>query len=108
VRQKPYLLALKRLFEPSLKTRMVKYALGELTETTMEMTLEGSQAAYWINRVGTGVWRTARKQQICRAGHERHIIKPGDRYLDTGERTPDGVWATIKSCQECADAPLTF
>jgi hypothetical protein len=70
---------------------MVKYALGELTETHMEMIIEGTQANYWINRAGTGVWRTARKQQVCRSGRERHVIKAGDRYLDTGERTPDGV-----------------
>jgi hypothetical protein len=85
------------------------FALGELTERQMQtMTFEGTQADYWISRAGTGVWRTARKQQVCRAGHERHVMKPGDRYLDTGERTPDGVWATIKCCEACANATLRF
>ena len=106
VRQVPCLQALKRSLEPDEKTRMIKCALGELMERQMyTTTFEGTQAEYWIKSAGTGVWRTARKEQVCRAGRTRHTIKAGDRYLDTGERTPDGVWATIKCCEACANGP---
>ena len=74
----------------------------------MQTTIRGSAAHYWIHAAHTGVWRKARKPQVCRNGKERHVINAGDLYLDTGERTPDGVWATIKCCEACANAPVGF
>jgi hypothetical protein len=63
-------------------------------------------ADYWINHARSGVWRRARKPQECRNGKQVHVIKAGDRYLDTGEQFPGSVWATIKCCEACANAPL--
>jgi hypothetical protein len=70
-------------------------------------TIRGSMADYWINEAGTGVWRRARKNHLCRGGlrGREHYIMQGERFLDTGERS--GVWATYKCCQTCADSPST-
>lgn len=69
-------------------------------------TIPFSVGHYWVKGAGTGVWRTARKNHLCKGGNRRteHYIMAGERFLDTGERTPDGVWATYKCCQTCADA----
>jgi hypothetical protein len=34
----------------------------------MQATIRGSAAHYWISAAGTGVWRKARKPQVCRNG----------------------------------------
>ena len=75
-----------------------------------QTTIEGSLGQYWIVNAGTGVWRTARANHICRGGERgrEHYIKKGERFLDTGERTPDGVWATYKCCETCANKPCSF
>lgn len=70
----------------------------------MSETYRDSVAHYWIHTAGTGVWRKARKPSVCCHGTERHVINIGDRYLDTGERTAGGVWATYKCCEACANA----
>lgn len=73
-------------------------------------TIPFSTGHYWVNGAGTGVWRTAKKNHICKGGkrpYREHYIKAGERFLDTGERTPDGVWATYKCCQTCADSRAT-
>ena len=64
-------------------------------------TPDSSAAAFWINHVGTGVWRTAHKAHIC-DDRDCAGVHPGDRYLDTGERI--SVWRTHKLCEAHAIA----
>jgi len=60
-----------------------------------------TEAQFWIDR--GGLWRVARKQFRCANHTCKHArILPGTRYVDTNERTQDGVWATMKICPECA------
>lgn len=73
---------------------------------TNQETIPLSIGHYWINDAGTGVWRTAKKNHLCKGGerpYREHYILAGQRFLDTGERTLSGVWATYKCCQTCAD-----
>ena len=67
-------------------------------------TIPFSIGHYWVNEARTGVWRTARKNHICRGGlkNGEHYIIKGERFLDTGENS--GVWATYKCCRKCADS----
>lgn len=63
--------------------------------STSQATKPGSRADFWIYEAGTGVWRTARRPLRC-CECKKNTIQPGDRYLDTGERS--GTWATFKVC----------
>jgi len=65
-----------------------------------------TEAQFWIAR--GGLWRTARRPSRCanRACHHA-VIAPGDRYIDTNERTNEGVWATMKICAACAALRVT-
>lgn len=68
-------------------------------------TIPFSTGHYWVSEAGTGVWRTARQNHLCKGGRRgEHYIKAGERFLDTGERTPGSVWATYKCCRTCADS----
>jgi hypothetical protein len=78
--------------------------------TADRATIKGSLADYWINTARTGVWRTARADRKC--DHTNTVlpcphggIKKGERYLDTGERRLDRMWATYKDCEKCANLP---
>ena len=53
---------------------------------TDQTTIPDSMADFWINNTKTGVWRTARQQNVCCAKGARHTIEPGQRHLDSGER----------------------
>ena len=64
-------------------------------------------ANYWIDEEKTGVWRTSRRDQhCCHKGCSG--IRKGERYLDTGERTADGIWATYKVCEKHAATTVSW
>jgi hypothetical protein len=74
------------------------------TKLSLEQVRKMSQEDYWINHAKTGKWRTARKEHDCdyrKDGFKcAEIIKPGEKYLDSGEwkRT----YVTYKYCKVCA------
>lgn len=70
-----------------------------------QTTAPGTTGDYWVRVAGSGVWRVARKNMLCKGGTRRteHYISAGERYLDTGEKS--AVWATYKCCRTCADVP---
>ena len=70
---------------------------------TDQSIVPNSEADFWINKANTGLWRTAGKEHACGAKGPRHTIKPGQRYLDTGERDHGSRWVTLKFCEAHAN-----
>ncbi len=56
----------------------------------------------------SGKFRNCRKEFRCNetdGGRCKNIIKPGDKYFDTGEHNIDiaGGFGTLRFCMECAN-----